>query len=118
MVQVLVAEDVGAISLALEDTVTDAGYAVAGPFATGALALNWLEHNTPDVAILDAVLADGVCVELARALRARSIPFLFLSGNHPQYGMPADLHEAPWIEKPVTYDGLINALAVLTSKLS
>src|SRR3954471_19804608 len=86
MVQVLVAEDVGAISIALEDALTDAGYSVAGPFASCVTALEWLDGNQPDLALLDAVLSDGLCIELARALRVRAVPFLFLSGNHPLYG--------------------------------
>jgi DNA-binding response OmpR family regulator len=118
MVQVLVAEDVGAISLALEDALTDAGYAVAGPFASCATALEWLDGNRPDLALLDAVLSDGLCIELARALRARTVPFLVLSGNHPLYGFPKDLHDALWIEKPVTYEQLVNGLTMLTGKSS
>jgi DNA-binding response OmpR family regulator len=116
MVQVLVAEDIGAISIALEDALADAGYAVAGPFASCATAMEWLDGNRPDLALLDAVLNDGLCIELARALRARAIPFLFLSGNHPLHGLPADLHDAPWLEKPVTYEQLVDALSTLTAK--
>ena len=41
MVQALIAEDVGAISIALEDAVADAGYTVAGPFASCARAMEW-----------------------------------------------------------------------------
>src|SRR4051812_14786635 len=76
MVQVLVAEDVGAISIALEDALADAGYEVAGPFASCATAMAWLDGHAPDLALLDAVLSDGLCIELARALRARAVPFL------------------------------------------
>jgi len=46
-------------------------------------------------------------------LRARAVPFLFLSGNQPLHGIPVDLHDAPWIEKPVTYDQLVGALTAL-----
>ena len=118
MVQVLVAEDVGAISIALEDALTDAGYGVAGPFASCATALEWLDGHQPDLALLDAVLSDGLCIELARALRVRAVPFLVLSGNHPLYGFPPDLHDAPWMEKPVTYEQLVNGLTLLTGKSS
>jgi DNA-binding response OmpR family regulator len=116
MGKVLVVEDVGAISLALEDALTDAGYEVAGPFASASAAMKWLEANRPDLAVLDAVLRDGVCVELARSLRRLAVPFLFLSGNHPRFGMPPDLHDAPWIEKPVTYQQLVDALAGLQTR--
>jgi DNA-binding response OmpR family regulator len=114
MVQVLIAEDVGVISIALEDAVADAGYTVAGPFGSGAEALEWLAGNRPDLALLDAVLSDGLCVDLARALRARAVPFLFLSASHPGHGMPPDLHDAPWLEKPITYDRLLKGLSALS----
>ena len=54
------------------------------------------------------MLNDGVCIDLARALRRRGVPFLFLSANHPGEGMPADLLDVPWLEKPVTYDRLLD----------
>jgi hypothetical protein len=47
MVQVLVAEDIGVISLALEDTLEDGGYTVAGPFASRETASAWLTDHTP-----------------------------------------------------------------------
>ena len=53
MTQVLVAEDVAAISLCLEDALVESGYTVAGPFSTGSSALEWLRENTPDLAVLD-----------------------------------------------------------------
>jgi hypothetical protein len=54
-------------------------------------------------------------VDLARLLRSRAVPFLFLSGNPKLYGIPPDLQDAPWIEKPVTYDELVSALRLLTT---
>jgi DNA-binding NtrC family response regulator len=115
MVQVLVAEDVGAISIALEDALTDAGYTVAGPFGSGAKALAWLNGNRPDVALLDAQLSDGLCIDLARALRVRAVPFVILSGNHPLHGMPQDLRDVEWLEKPITYEHLVVTLSRLTA---
>ena len=110
MAQVLVAEDVAAISLALEDALSDGGYTVAGPFANGSTALAWLQDNTPDLALLDLVLRDGPCIELACALRRREVPVVFFSG-FPPTGLPLDLQGLPWIEKPVSFGSLMNALS-------
>jgi len=118
MVRVLLAEDVGAISIALEDALADAGYTVVGSFASGGKALEWLNSNHPDMAVLDAVLNDGICVDLARALRSRAVPFLFLSANPPNHGMPGDLGDVPWLEKPITYDRLLEGLEALRSGLT
>jgi DNA-binding response OmpR family regulator len=104
MPQVLVAEDQGAIGIALEDALADEGYTVAGPFASRSSACAWLEVNTPDLALLDLLLRDGPCVELARTLRRRDVPVVFFSGFTPAEGsLPLDLQDLPWIEKPISF---------------
>ena len=65
---VLVLEDEALIALNLQDELQDAGYEVAGPFTTCAAALEWLQTETPDTAILDAALKDGPCREIALEL--------------------------------------------------
>ncbi len=110
MVQVLVAEDVGAISLALEATLEDASYSVAGPFASCETACAWLRDHTPDLAVLDFVLRDGSCIELARVLQQRGVPVLFLSGLMRHGSLPMDLQHLRWIEKPVSDEELLGAL--------
>jgi CheY-like chemotaxis protein len=112
MTQVLVAEDEGAISIALEDALTDGGYTVAGPFSSHATALAWLQDNTPDLALLDLLLTDGPCTELARTLQHRGVPVLFLSGDQPR-NLPADLQDLRWIDKPVSFEDLMGALRSL-----
>jgi DNA-binding response OmpR family regulator len=114
MVQVLVAEDMGAISLELEEFLTAAGFSVAGPFSAGRVALEWLDRNEPDVALLDAFLSDGLCIELAQALRLRTIPFLFLSGGLPHYGLPDDIRGVGWIAKPFRENDVVAALTALS----
>ena len=109
MTRVLVAEDEGAIGLALEDALAEAGYTIAGPFSSSARAEDWLKDNTPDLALLDVWLKDGPCFELARMLRGRDVPVVFLSG-----GMAADLPEhlkgSRWLEKPVSFEALMSLL--------
>jgi DNA-binding response OmpR family regulator len=107
----LVAEDIGVISLALEDTLEDGGYTVAGPFASRVTASAWLRIDTPDVALLDLVLRDGPCFEVARLLQERNVPIVFLSGQMRDDSLPDDLQRLPWIEKPVKFEQLLGALA-------
>ena len=66
---VLVAEDEAVIAMALADDLEAAGYAVAGAFATCESALQWLKDETPDLAVLDPMLKDGTCRELAIEFR-------------------------------------------------
>ena len=78
---VLLVEDEALIALALADDLETAGYQVAGPFHRSSDTLSWLEHQTPDVAIIDVHLRDGSSIELARVLRERGVPFVVFSGE-------------------------------------
>jgi DNA-binding response OmpR family regulator len=77
---VLLLEDEALIAVALQDDLEEAGYSVAGPFAACADALSWLEKNRPDLAVLDTVLKDGPCREVALRLTSLGVPFLVYSG--------------------------------------
>lgn len=113
MTQVLVAEDVAAISLSLEDALIEADYSVAGPFNSCVAAHEWLEMHTPDLALLDLRLSDGPCIEVARLLRGRGVPTLIFSGDTSPMSLPPDLRDLPWLGKPVSFDDLIAALQSL-----
>ena len=63
---VLVVEDEALIGMEIEDELSTAGYNIAGPFATCAQALTWLAGATPALAVLDTILRDGPCTELAQ----------------------------------------------------
>ncbi|HEY8566309.1 MAG TPA: histidine kinase [Beijerinckiaceae bacterium] len=81
----LVDEDQALIGLLLEDSLADKGIAVVGPFASCSQALRWLGANPgsgdgPDLALADDMLSDGPCLDLARELKRRGVPFAALSG--------------------------------------
>jgi DNA-binding response OmpR family regulator len=105
---VLIVEDETMIAMMIEDELVDAGYAVAGAFATCSSAFSWLSTNTPDIAVLDTQLQDGSCQELALELRRRGIPFVVYSG-----ATDTDMTElagVPWVEKPALGKTLLDAL--------
>lgn len=77
---VMIVEDEPLIALALEEEFIKAIFLVSGPFRTCADALSALNAELPDVAVLDAVLEDGPCHDLALELKRRSVPFLICSG--------------------------------------
>jgi CheY-like chemotaxis protein len=56
-----------------------ANYRVAGPFKLCSDASDWLTGDTADGALLDMLLSDETCFELARDLRTRGVPYLFHS---------------------------------------
>jgi DNA-binding response OmpR family regulator len=111
--RVLIAEDQALVSLFIEDELVDAGYAVAGPFASCAGASAWLVDNTPDLAILDHELKDGPCTDVATELRRRSVPFLILTGSRPE-DLPEVLRDGPKLLKP---DGLTRLSVMLEALL-
>jgi DNA-binding response OmpR family regulator len=109
----LIVEDQLLIAMSLEAYLEDVGYDLAGPFVTRADALEWLETATPDLAILDYKLNDGSCVELARTLRERGVPFVVYSGQRPDRSLPPEFQGMPWIEKPCPRATFLDVLTSL-----
>ena len=109
----LIVEDEALIAFGLEDALEDEGFSVAGPFATCAEALTSVQHALPDVAVLDALLRDGPCLELARELRGREVPFLIYSGRDAFAQQPSELDGVLWIEKPAPVERVVAAVAGL-----
>jgi CheY-like chemotaxis protein len=62
-------------------------------------ALNLLEGRC-DFGFLDIKVADGDVYPLAARLRAKGVPFVFVSASDPAK-VPADLAKAPFLRKPV-----------------
>ncbi len=106
---VLVLEDEALIALSLQDDLQDAGYEVAGPFATCSAAREWLQTATPDMAILDATLKDCPCREIALELSHREVPFLIYSGYQEDRQLLSEFDHITWIEKPVPAAALLQA---------
>jgi CheY-like chemotaxis protein len=84
---VLVVEDEFIVAFDLAETVRDEGFMLAGPYAHGKEAIERLDSDHPDCAILDVNLADGNVYSLADKLTERGIPILFHSGHE----VPGDL---------------------------
>ncbi len=63
-----------------------------------------------DIALLDINLGNVQSFGLARALQARDIPFVFMTGYDREI-VPPDLAHAPLITKPAQESAVIKALA-------
>ncbi len=114
---VLLVEDEDIIGLTLEDDLTAAGYDVVGPFTPCASALGWLRSGEPHLAVLDVSLRDGHCVDLARQLRRRGIPFVVYSGTSQAQASP-EFRDAPWLGKPAPVENLVLALRGLLAPIA
>jgi DNA-binding response OmpR family regulator len=113
---VMIVEDEVLIALGLEDAFQEEGYEVAGSFATCADALACLAKRPPDLAVVDAMLKDGSCLELARELRRRDVPFLIYSGRNSFAEEPPEMDGILWVEKPAPAPSVVRAAAALLAR--
>jgi DNA-binding response OmpR family regulator len=105
---VLVVEDEALVALDLQAELQGSGYRVAGPFTSCADTMLWLRTDTPDIAVLDTLLKDGSCHEVARTLAERNVPFVIYSGYCEDKLLLPDFHHVTWVEKPVPPSVLID----------
>lgn len=108
--RVLVVEDEFIIALDLSETVKDLGYELDGPYADRTNALEALEDDFPDCAILDVFTADGEVYPLADRLSEAGVPIIFHSGHVPPEELRGRYPEAQACAKPCPPDRLIDAL--------
>ena len=111
----VIIEDQALIAMSLEAYFEDVGFAVH-TLTSIAQAQAWLKDNTPKFAILDFMLRDGPTTQLAGELHRRGVPFIVYSGYARHLGVPSQLQEVPWLEKPTRREDLLNALVALPPK--
>ena len=97
--RVLVVEDEAAISLLLEDMLLDFGCQVIGPAARLSAALDMIESEVPDLAILDVNVAGEPIYPVAEALHRHGVPFVFSTG-YGSAGIKDAFRERPVLQKP------------------
>ena len=107
--RILVVEDEPMLAYALEETLVEAGFEIAGVAGRLDQALKIVERGDCDAAIIDANLAGVSAAPVASALLAQSIPFVVVSGYSREQQRGAFL-EAPFVQKPCRPDDLISAL--------
>ena len=104
--RVLVVEDEPLMAETLCALMQDAGCVPVGPAATVAAALSLIEQTTIDVALLDIRLKRETSFPVAYALKARGIPWVFLT-SYQQRNLPDDLGDAILVEKPFSPTELV-----------
>jgi DNA-binding response OmpR family regulator len=109
----LIVEDQALIAMLIETYLEDINCEAAGPFKSGAEALEWLKTHTPQAAILDYGLVDGACTGLAHELLRRRIPFMVYSGYPCRDDAPPEFKDVPWIEKPCRAEDIITAVKLM-----
>lgn len=108
---VLVVENEALIALDLEGMLLSAGAREVHHAMSCYHALEWLEHENPDLAILDLFVNDGSSAPVAERLRQTGTPFLVYSGHtHDSAPGAADFGDAVWLSKPCTRSELMLAI--------
>jgi len=99
---ILVVEDEFLIAMELEAILTAHGFVVIGPVATVASALELLERERPDAAVLDINLRGIAVTPVARTLREMNVPFVIATAYRSS-DLPADsvLRDAMIVGKPI-----------------
>lgn len=107
--RILVVEDEAMIAMLLEDILDELGCAVVGPVARADQALTAIEAESLDGAVLDVNLNGEPSYEVADALAARGVPFMFITG-YGEAGLKDGYRHHPVMQKPFTRDDLDRAL--------
>jgi CheY-like chemotaxis protein len=112
--RVLVVEDELLLALCMEEQLQEDGHTVIGPAANAAQALELIEMEDLDAAVLDVNLSGERSTTVAEALRARNIPFVVTTGYS---GLQLDepvWQDAPQLSKPFRSEQLARMLARTT----
>jgi DNA-binding response OmpR family regulator len=109
IMRVLVVEDEAIVALAIADQLTEAGFRVVGPAPSVAKALKLIKEVGCDVAVLDVNLRDETAEPVARELRLRHTPFLFLSAVSRDH-LPSGFNGEVLLAKPARPAVLVAAL--------
>lgn len=107
--KVLVVEDETVVSFLVEDMLIELGCREVLHAADIRDALQMLEREQVDLAVLDVNLGGEKVYPVAEFLTARGIPFVFATGYGRQ-GLEADWRDRPVIQKPFRLDVLADAL--------
>jgi DNA-binding response OmpR family regulator len=109
-VRVLVVEDEYLVAVLIEEILESAGCIVRGPIPRLPDALDAVDHNDFDAAVLDVNLAGERIDPVAQALSRRKVPFVFVTG----YGegvLSEEFAERPRLCKPFRMADLLGAVS-------
>ena len=89
------------------------GHRVAPAHATAQGALDFLDANSPSLAVLDINLGDRTSFPVADRLLELGVPFIFASGYGEQASLPMEHRTRQVLQKPYTLENMARALAGL-----
>ena len=114
-VRVLVVEDNYLVAGAIAQNLRSRGAAVLGPAPTVDRALELVEENQIDAALLDIDLQGSTATPVALRLRALGRPFVFLTGYGSEGMLPDELADQPRLTKPLPMEELAAAVLAMVN---
>ena len=109
-VRVLVVEDEYFVAILIEEILESAGCVVMGPIPRLPEALDAIDRESCDVAVLDVNLAGERINPVADALSERNVPFLFVTG-YGANALPSEYAQRPHVCKPFRMGDLLCMLS-------
>jgi DNA-binding response OmpR family regulator len=109
---VLIVEDDFYLADDLRQALENFGATALGPAGNVGDALRVLERSRPDCTILDVNLGSGPTFEIARALKACAIPFIFVTGYDTGF-IPPEFADTVCLHKPADPHTLVAAVIKL-----
>lgn len=100
---VLVVEDNMLLAMDLERVMKDYGAEQVTTHGNEASAFISLENENIDFALLDMNLRGSVSFELAKELKRKAIPFIFVTGYVGDLELPEELANVVTVEKPIDH---------------
>ena len=114
---ILVVEDNLLLAEVTKILLEDSGCRVVGPAGWLERGLELAQAEPLDGAVLDINLHGEMSFAIAEVLRARGVPFVFVTGYEDRGIVPMAYRSAPRLDKPVADEHLIGAMvAAFTAK--
>jgi len=106
-----VLDDNFVVAKEMADQMQELGCGTVRICASAAAALEVLNAEPVSLAVLDVHLGQGkTSFAIARDLKARGVPFLFVTGFNEDAGLVEDLEDQPLITKPITNAEFLKAI--------
>jgi two-component sensor histidine kinase/CheY-like chemotaxis protein len=106
----LIVEDNLIIAMAAEVILLELGARHVGTAASVNQALKSIDREKPDFALLDLNLGNENSIPVATRLTELKVPFMFATGYGERAPIPAELADAPVVQKPYTREVVEAAL--------
>jgi two-component SAPR family response regulator len=106
----LIVEDSYLLGLQMKMDLESLGMVIHGPVPNVRLAMDLIEKETVDAAILDINLGNETSFPIAQALMKRNIPFIFITGYDDLILNDNDFRNHTLFRKPIRIQTLYDAV--------